>query len=306
MSLSHPYIAEVRLPILQAQIATRIFLPLFDSHRVCGDELYGYLAMRQTVPPQQWHDPLVPGLLGPRTMILGLRTLHKEHTYANMIRCCPACEIPVGHDYYLGRAVPQDTRLVQQGLGKVATAALLARYWPTDGQCRWDTTCALMGGLLRHQGWSVLQISKFVEAITHSTVDFRRGLRGFANLIATYQEHAQRMAEELHIKPANVTGFKKLSSLFAARGPVLVNTIGLWLDLKKQVIEVNTPQTITARDWDRIGDKKEDSIIFKLSPQRRFRLSIIEDAHQKQSSTETLEMLIDMEYSSLQERGCPI
>src|SRR5262245_36650609 len=67
-----------------------------------------------------------------------------------------------------GDPAPLASCELRAALGKVAAAALLARYWPTG--CRHDLAGALAGGLLR-AGWAAEAVTEFLEAIADAAGD---------------------------------------------------------------------------------------------------------------------------------------
>jgi hypothetical protein len=126
---------------------------------------------------------------------------------------------PSGENYRLDTDGPPATiegdDLVER-VYRLAAAALLARYWPPEGQ-RHDASLALAGGLLRG-GWNVTEADHFIGAIAHAAGDEEAHSRA-RNVAST----AQRLAGE-----GNVTGWPTLAQLI---DPRIVEKVREWLGL---------------------------------------------------------------------------
>lgn len=290
-----PFVAEITFPVLHAQVAARILLPLFDSHRICRERTYGYLALQRPIYFTQWHDPLATEIPGPRSMLLGIRTLHMSEARATRLPCCGNCEIPVGHDIYLRRAVCHDPSFIEERLRKISAIAFLTRYWPEDSVTQWHATRGIIGFLLRSEGWSIDGIMQFIDALCRATQDFR---------FSQYQIQLEQMEQQIAINHAQVPGSRTLRRVFSHRGPQVIGTLNQWLLLKSRTF--SSKGEITARDWENLHQPAEAPVLLRLSLERRHRLGIISDVYDHYTDAQAIEMLIDKEYARLEQSGCPL
>lgn len=112
-------------------------------------------------------------------------------------------------------------------VGRVASAALLARHWPNHGK-RHDTRLAI-GGVLARAGWSEQDAKLFAEAVAHAvgdedTTDFKKAIgTSFAGFVAG--------------KPT--TGIPKFADIF---GDAVTRVIKDWLHL--DTTEYDTPRAL--------------------------------------------------------------
>ncbi|MBG0797560.1 AAA family ATPase [Methylocystis sp. L43] len=112
-------------------------------------------------------------------------------------------------------------------VGRVASAALLARHWPNHGK-RHDTRLAI-GGVLAHAGWSEQDAKLFAEAIAHAVgdedvADFKKAIgTSFAGLGAG----------------APITGIPKFADIF---GDAVTRAIKDWLRL--ETAEYDAPRAM--------------------------------------------------------------
>jgi hypothetical protein len=118
---------------------------------------------------------------------------------------------------------------LQQVVGQVAAATLLARHWPAKGS-RDASALALSGGLSRG-GWSAEQVSRFVHAVAVAAGDEEARMRaGKAEPTARKQQ-----------KDKATTGWPKLAELLGEQGDLVVQRVREWLDLAP-VVDLPIPE----------------------------------------------------------------
>jgi P4 family phage/plasmid primase-like protien len=106
-------------------------------------------------------------------------------------------------------------------VARLASAALLARYWPGRGS-RHDAALALAGGLLRG-GWTEDETRYFVEAVANAAGDDE-----VTDRLAAVSSSAQKLESD---QPT--TGLPQLANLIDAK---VIEKVRGWLKLKKEVV----------------------------------------------------------------------
>jgi hypothetical protein len=112
------------------------------------------------------------------------------------------------------------TEDLEADVSRVAAAALLARHWPAKGS-RQDAALALAGGLA-HDGWTVENMERFVDAVARAAGDDEPRMR-----VRT----ARRTAAKVEGDQA-ATGWPTLAKLV---GDDVVKTVRQWLGIKGTV-----------------------------------------------------------------------
>jgi hypothetical protein len=128
----------------------------------------------------------------------------------------------------LGRPAQLFADTLRAALGRVAAAALLARYWPTG--CRHDLAGAVAGGLLR-AGWSVEDTSRFLAAVAEAAGDSEGADR-------------QRIATDTAAKlkaGAPVSGWPKAAEYLGEQGETIIRQVRTWLRVDKAKSSSSTP-----------------------------------------------------------------
>jgi hypothetical protein len=140
---------------------------------------------------------------------------------------------PSGEDYRLDEDGPPaavDGDELVERVHRLAAGALLARYWPPEGQ-RHDASLALAGGLLRG-GWNVTDAAHFIGAVAQAAGDEEAHSRA-RNVVST----AQRLATE-----GKATGWPTLVQIIDVG---IVNQVRDWLGLHAEptvtVLPTDTP-----------------------------------------------------------------
>ncbi|KXG76613.1 hypothetical protein AN618_15060 [Fervidicola ferrireducens] len=120
--------------------------------------------------------------------------------------------------YKEGRPIQISRDELEKACSRLASAVLLAKYWPSQGT-RQDTALALAGGLIR-LGFNEEEAERFIEAVTVGAGDEESKSR-----VRTVLYTARKAGS------SPTTGWKRLSELV---GEEVVSKVLAWLGWKKQ------------------------------------------------------------------------
>jgi hypothetical protein len=121
--------------------------------------------------------------------------------------------------YSFGRPACVQADELQRAVREVASAALLARHWPAQGE-RDNAALALTGALVR-AGWGEEKVGRYVFAVAAGAKDEEARKRA-SKAAAAYARLAGG---------ANVWGWPTLENLLGERGEEVVARVRDWLDL---------------------------------------------------------------------------
>ncbi len=113
-------------------------------------------------------------------------------------------------------------RDLQAAVAKVASAALLARYWPGEGS-RQDVALGLAGGLLR-AGWEREDVETFVRAAATAAGDDETDMR-----VNTVARTARRL-----VAGKKVQGWPSAAKALGERGEAVISAVGDWLGARRK------------------------------------------------------------------------
>jgi hypothetical protein len=173
-----------------------------------------------TDPPdkasEQFNDPLRGSGKGAR--LLELRSTGGQTVVPHSVYPAdedhPQPEPCVWQDH--GDPAPVELDTLRKACGRVAAAALLARYWPEGN--RHDASLALAGGVLR-AGWSVDDAAELVRVVCKVASDPEA-----KNRVAAVRDTAAKLKAD---SPA--TGWPTLAGLLGDGGDAIVNAVCTWL-----------------------------------------------------------------------------
>jgi DNA polymerase-1 len=144
----------------------------------------------------------------------------------------PPSQHPSGEPYTwfsFGEPAHRDARDLLRAVARVASAALLARYWPQKG-ARHSARLALAGGLLRN-GFPPDDATAFLEAVTAAARnDGFNDCRGAVNSTLARLENGEP-----------VEGFPCLVKLLGDPGARVVRQVGDWLGLDRRPAPAGAP-----------------------------------------------------------------
>jgi DNA polymerase I-like protein with 3'-5' exonuclease and polymerase domains len=142
---------------------------------------------------------------------------------------------PIRWDTFEGEPAEVPLDLLQRAVGDVASASLLARYWPCKGS-RDDAAMALSGGLAR-AGWDAEKVSRFCRAVAVAAGDEEAAARGKkAEPTARKQQEGKK-----------TTGWPRLAKLLGSNGNVIVAQVREWLGMVRAPVVLPSTSTRKVR-----------------------------------------------------------
>jgi hypothetical protein len=126
------------------------------------------------------------------------------------------------HWYKFLRPAHARTAELRAATAKVASAALLVRYWPNEGS-RQDLAMGLAGGLLR-AGWNEPDVETFIRTVTAAVGDEEIEMR--VNCVG-------RSAKRLSVGK-KVQGWPSAAKAIGATGEAVINTVRDWLGARRK------------------------------------------------------------------------
>lgn len=239
------WLVDVDLDCREARELARYFLPY--TPLTFGRKSAPISHMLYTAPGAKsvmFRDPIAEKTEGTKSSIVEIRSSGSQTIFPPSVH--PENEVIEWCDSLTGKPTSIDSRNLHQQTSQLASAVLLARYWPPEGS-RQDAAMALAGGLLRN-GWSRKGTLSFITAIVY--------------LAETEKEEKRKRCEAVEYtadkldKEKNVTGFPSLAKLIDEE---VFRTVAEWLD-----IEASDTKTKSGYEYKKAKVSQIDNIIKML------------------------------------------